>query len=364
MTLPILELRRIDVSADNRTILAIDDFALGAGQSIALVGPNGAGKTTLLHVAALLRPAESGSVVINGQTVTAANARALRRSIAVVFQDSLLFSVSVMANTAAGLRFQGMERKEAESVAREWLRRFGVDHLERRHARGLSGGEASRVVLARAFATSPSLLLLDEPFSALDAPTRATLVPELRRHLQHTGTAAILVSHDLEEAFAFTDRLAVMEHGRLLAEGDAAALVAQPPSRRVAELLAVDNILPATVEEPLPGRCWSLTLESGQRARARASGNLGFKTGDRVVVTFPASSGGILPPGERAPVSWNHLAGTITARTPHRYGWLLSISIPDRVTVLERWTTEKHAWHIGDRVVIAFPIEATAVLPA
>jgi ABC-type sulfate/molybdate transport systems ATPase subunit len=281
----------------------------------------------------------------------------------VVFQESLLFNVSVLDNATAGLRFQGMARKEAESVARAWLSRFGVAHLERRQGRGLSGGEASRVALARAFATAPSLLLLDEPFSSLDAPTRATLVPELRQHLQITGTAAVLVSHDLEEAFAFTDRLAVMEHGRLLAAGNAAVLLARPPSQRVAELLAVDNILPATVVESLPLRRLALTLASGHRLIAHHTSDLEFRCGDDVVVTFPASAGIILSPGALAPDGWNVLTGTIVARTPQRHGWLLSIASPMIVKVLAGWEHVDREWRAGDSVDIAFPPDAVAALP-
>ncbi len=345
-------------------ILDLDHFAVGAGESIALIGPNGAGKTTLLHVAALLRQPESGVVLFNGQQATAANARTFRRSISVVFQESLLFSVSVLTNAAAGLRFQGVGRREAESGARQWLHRFGVEHLQRRQARGLSGGEASRVALARAFATEPSLLLLDEPFAALDAPTRATLLPELRQHLQETGTTAVLVSHDVEEAFAFTDHLAVMEYGRILATGDAAALIAQPPSRRVAELLAVDNILPARVLEVSPSLNLMVATGSGLRLSVRAAPENGFVAGDQVVVTFPASHARILPPGAEGPNGWNAFAGTIAARTPQRYGWLVSVAIPEIVKVLSIGMSDGRAWNVGERVAITLPPDAVAVLPA
>lgn len=364
MTTSILELHQIKVRADSRLILDLDHFAVGSGESIALIGPNGAGKTTLLHVAALLRQPESGAVFINGQYATPANARTLRRSISVVFQEPLLFSVSVLSNAAAGLRFQGAGRQHAESGARLWLRQFGVDHLERRQARSLSGGEGSRVALARAFATTPQLLLLDEPFAALDAPTRAALLPELRQHLQDSGAAAVLVSHDLEEAFAFTQRLAVMDRGQILAIGDAAALIARPPSRRVAELLAVDNILPARVKEVSTPRDLVVATTSGQRLRVRASREHEFVVGQQVVVTFPASTARIVPADASGPTGWCTLVGAISERTPQRYGWLVSVVIPEIVKVLVVGLPEERAWAVGEQVTVTFPLDAAAVLLA
>ena len=364
MTPPHLHLRHVAVRARNQAILDIEQFNVAAGESIALVGPNGAGKTTLLHVAALLLPPDSGEVIIDGERATTANARALRRSISMVFQDSLLFNVSVLDNAAAGLRFQGMARPEAAAVAREWLGRFDVAHLERRQARGLSGGEASRVALARAFATSPSLLLLDEPFSSLDAPTRATLVPELREHIRSTSAAAVLVSHDLEEALGFTDSLAVMEHGRLLARGNAAALMATPPSRRVAELLAIDNILPATVVATLPPQRLILALASGLRLTVCAPHSQDFQVSEAVVIAFSASSAIALPANSSASEGWNVLPGTISASTPQRHGLMLSVAVPEIVNVFVSWPERDRAWALANQVDIALSPGAATILPA
>ena len=247
MTNPVLRLDSVVVRADTGPVLDVDHLAVGPGETLALIGPNGAGKTTLLHVAALLRKPDVGTVTILGQTATTHNAATLRRALSVVFQDPLLFDTRVLANAAAGLRFRGRPRIEAETRARTWLERFGVAHLTNRRARTLSGGEAARVALARAFATEPAMLLLDEPFSALDAPTRSSLLPALRQRLHETGTAAVLVTHDRDEAFAFADRIAVMEAGRIVACGDAPSLIAYPPSHQVALLLGIETILPAQV---------------------------------------------------------------------------------------------------------------------
>jgi tungstate transport system ATP-binding protein len=183
------------------------------------MGPNGAGKSTLLHVAALLRWPETGDVWIDGERATRARARALRRHTAMVLQAPLLFDVSVLANAASGLRFRGVGRREAERRAVAWLERFGVAHLTRQNARRLSGGEARRVSLARAFAVEPEILLLDEPFAALDPQTREALVPELAKRLRETKTAAIIITHDPQEAFTLADRLLILEGGRIASLG-------------------------------------------------------------------------------------------------------------------------------------------------
>jgi ABC-type sulfate/molybdate transport systems ATPase subunit len=151
-----------------------------------------------------------------------------------VFQSPLLFDLGVLDNAASGLRFHGIGRREAQERARTWLARFGVDHLAKRPARSISGGEAQRVALARAFAVEPSLLLLDEPFAALDAPTRADLVPDLVARLHEAGAAAIIVTHDPAEARLLGNRLGVMLDGRIVQIGETADVVARPLTPRVA----------------------------------------------------------------------------------------------------------------------------------
>jgi tungstate transport system ATP-binding protein len=234
---PPLLLRGIEVRRGDRTVLAVPELTVGPGDVLALMGANGAGKSTLLHVAALLRRPNVGEVRIGGEPATRRTSLRLRRRTAMVLQAPLLFDAGVLANAAAGLRFRGVGRWEAERRAAEWLERFGVGHLVDRHARALSGGEAQRVSLARAFAVAPTLLLLDEPFAALDAPTRATLVPALAAQLRETGTAAVIASHDPAETHALADRLAVLVAGRVVQLGPPAAVAARPFDGAVAALL-------------------------------------------------------------------------------------------------------------------------------
>ena len=216
---PALRLDGVRVQYGKRLALQVPDLTVATGEVLAVVGPNGAGKTTLLHVAALLRRPEHGTVWLAGERATLRNARRLRRRTAMVLQSAHLFDVSVLENAALGLRFRGVGRRDAQRQALVWLERFGVAHLAGATARTLSGGEAQRVSLARAFVVEPDLLLLDEPFSSLDAPTRARLVPELALHLREHRVAALVVTHDEQEARTLADRLLVMDTGQIVQDG-------------------------------------------------------------------------------------------------------------------------------------------------
>jgi tungstate transport system ATP-binding protein len=351
------------VHGDAGSLLEVDHFAVVPSETLALVGPNGAGKTTLLHVAALLRRPEAGSVTILGQTATTRNAAILRRVMSVVFQEPLLFDVRVLANAAAGLRFQGRPRVEAETRARTWLERFGVGHVADRQARRLSGGEAARVALARAFATEPVLLLLDEPFSALDAPTRTSVLPALRQRLHETGAAAVLVTHELDEAFAFGDRIAVMDRGRIVACGDPSCLIAYPPSPQAAALLGIETILPGLVVR-IDGEHTVVALQAtGPPLRARTPLPTAAGPEKVVTVTLPAGAVQVLSPGEASAPEWNVLPGTVSAVSSLSSGRRLVVETPAPIVGLVPWHAADRRWAVGDLAVVAFSPESVHIIP-
>jgi molybdate transport system ATP-binding protein len=215
------------------------------GQLVVLVGPNGAGKTTLLRALAGLVPIGEGRVSIDGMVLedTARTIRVPteRRPVGMVFQNYLLFPhLSVIENVAFGLRARGVSRTEARRTAGEWLDRMELSAKAEAKPRSLSGGQSQKVALARALATSPSLLLLDEPLAALDAPTRAAVRRDLRRHLATFEGVRLLVTHDPLEAIALADRILVIEEGRIVQSGDVSEVTARPRSRYVAEFVGVN----------------------------------------------------------------------------------------------------------------------------
>ena len=241
MTPPVLELRDVVVRAGGRTILSVPQLTLASASTTAVLGPNGSGKSTLLRTAAALLTPERGTILLDGAAAARADVRA---ATAAVLQRPLLRRASVRANVESGLRFRGVARDERRRRSQGWVDRLGIGALAARPAHSLSGGEAQRVSLARAFAVSPRVLLLDEPFSALDAPTRGELLADLRETLAATGTAALLVTHDRHEAAAFADRVAILHAGELRQEGPAQHVLDHPADADCARILGFDNVLP------------------------------------------------------------------------------------------------------------------------
>ncbi|HEY3007867.1 MAG TPA: ABC transporter ATP-binding protein [Micromonosporaceae bacterium] len=236
---------------DARLVIDRDGFRLDialsiqAGEVVALLGPNGAGKTTAVRSLAGLTPLTAGHIRIANRVLDDPHGRlwtpSEHRPIGVVFQDYLLFPhLTALDNAAFGPRSHGATRHEARAEAAAWLARVGMAEYARRKPRQLSGGQAQRIALARALAVAPALLLLDEPLAALDARTRLDTRAELHRHLaQHPG-ATLLVTHDPLDALVLADRLVIVEHGRIVQEGDAAAITAQPRTDYVARLVGLN----------------------------------------------------------------------------------------------------------------------------
>ncbi len=247
-----LELRDIVVRRGQTTTLTVERLNVEAGQVLAVLGPNGAGKTTLLQVAGLLLRPARGEVLLDG-VPAGRDALALRRRIAVAMQDALLVEGSVLDNVALGLKLRGVAKREREERAGRWLRRFGIEGVASRPAGKLSGGEAQRASLARAFAVEPELLLLDEPFGGLDQPTRSALLDDLDSVLRETGVATIFVTHDRDEALRLADRVAVVLDGRLRQEGPAATVFGAPADEEVAAFVGVETIVPGRVLEVRDG---------------------------------------------------------------------------------------------------------------
>src|ERR1700676_180770 len=211
------------------------------GDFVALLGPSGCGKTTLLRVIAGLEYADAGSVVLNGEDVAAVGAR--ERQVGFVFQHYALFRhITVFENVAFGLRVKPRKERPSEAVIREkvheLLKLVQLDWRAQRFPSELSGGQRQRIALARALAVEPKVLLLDEPFGALDAKVRKELRAWLRKIHDHAGVTTVFVTHDQEEAFAIADLVAVMNNGRIEQYGAPADVRRDPKSAFVSEFLS------------------------------------------------------------------------------------------------------------------------------
>jgi ABC-type Fe3+/spermidine/putrescine transport system ATPase subunit len=218
--------------------LAVDgvSFRAADGEIVALLGPSGCGKTTTLRLIAGFEKLEAGRIVVAGSDIM--HLPPFRRDIGVVFQDYALFPhMTVAQNVDYGMRQHGRPRQEREQRRRELLRLVRLEGLEERRPAALSGGQQQRVALARALAISPKLLLLDEPLSNLDAKLREALRIELREILRAVGMTTLMVTHDQAEAIGIADRIALMNHGRIVQIGAAREIYEEPATRFVAEFV-------------------------------------------------------------------------------------------------------------------------------
>jgi ABC-type sugar transport system ATPase subunit len=233
----LVQVRGLRVRRGGLPVLEVDSLDVQQGEVLALVGPNGAGKTTLLLTLARLLGTQEGDIIFQGRRLSQWKMVEYRRKMALVFQVPLLLDMSVLDNVAMGLRFRGVARAETRDRVQTWLGRLGIESLARRRAGELSGGEAQRVSLARAFVLEPELLLLDEPFPSLDPPTRQRLLDDLDRLLKQARCTTVLVTHNLKEAASLGDRVAVVVGGRLRQVGPASRVKGRPADEDVAAFL-------------------------------------------------------------------------------------------------------------------------------
>ncbi len=220
------------------------DLAIAEGELVTVLGPSGCGKTTLLRLIAGFEVPDDGAVVVAGETVAGPGCWVPpeRRRIGMVFQDYALFPhLRVRGNVAFGLVRHATE--DRDRLTQRTLELVGLQHKADRYPHELSGGERQRVALARALAPEPAIVLLDEPFSSLDATLRADLRREVELILREAGAAALLVTHDQEEALALGDRLAVMRAGKIVQVGRPEEVYARPAGRWAAQFVGEVNVL-------------------------------------------------------------------------------------------------------------------------
>ena len=229
---------------NNRILLNIDKFSLGASEVVSILGANGVGKSTLLRVLAGIESFDEGILRLFGEKILADNDKkipskclTLRRRISLVLQKPYLLDIPVIDNVCTGLIFRGRSKEQARETASLWLDTFKVGHLADRNGHELSGGEAQRVSLARSFAVSPEVLLLDEPFSQLDQPARSSLMETLLAVIKEQKQSVILVTHERREAKVFASRVAVMGHGTILQDGPISEVFDNPCCDEVASFV-------------------------------------------------------------------------------------------------------------------------------
>ncbi|AXQ28919.1 putative 2-aminoethylphosphonate ABC transporter ATP-binding protein [Solimonas sp. K1W22B-7] len=249
MSETILNIRGLHKRYGQATALRDIDLDVRAGEFVCFLGPSGCGKTTLLRAIAGLDPQTSGTIQLYQQDISRRPPE--QRGFGIVFQSYALFpNLSVLDNVTYGLVGKGLPRARREARGRELLSLVGLAGFDAKYPGQCSGGQQQRIALARALAPEPSLLLLDEPLSALDAKVRVHLRSEIKALQEKLGVTTIMVTHDQEEALTMADRIVVMDHGAIEQVGTPQDIYERPASRFVAEFVGAMNFLPARVLRP------------------------------------------------------------------------------------------------------------------
>jgi spermidine/putrescine transport system ATP-binding protein len=263
-----VELRKVTKEFQKFTAVSDVSLSIRSGEFITLLGPSGCGKTTLLRMISGFEFPTRGDILLAGQNVT--SVPPYRRDVNQVFQSYALFPhLTVRENIGFGLKMKKVPKSEAEERIRGAIAMVSLEGFEERKPSQLSGGQRQRVALARAIVCRPKVLLLDEPLSALDAKLRHAMQVELKRLQQKLGITFIFVTHDQEEALTMSDRIAVINKGRIEQLGDASAIYHQPKTTFVANFIGQANILEATVQARL-GRTAKVALKGGLELAVRA----------------------------------------------------------------------------------------------
>jgi spermidine/putrescine transport system ATP-binding protein len=269
------ELRIEHVTKRFGAVTAVDDvdLTIGAGEFFSLLGPSGCGKTTTLRLVAGFEQPSAGRILVGGDDLTPR--RPAKRPLNMVFQDYALFPhLTVAENIAFGLRIKHLSRHEQAERITDALRTMRLEGMEERRPAQLSGGQRQRVALARALVNRPRALLLDEPLGALDLQLRKQMQTELRRIHQQTATTFLYVTHDQEEALTMSDRIAVMQDGRVEQLAEPRALYERPTSAFVADFIGTSNLMVMADPQYHDG-VFTTRIGEGQRLTATAPSGIG-----------------------------------------------------------------------------------------
>lgn len=335
-------------------VVAVDhiDLEIQGGEFFSLLGPSGCGKTTTLRLIAGFERPDAGAIFLDGENM--ADTPPHKRPVNTVFQSYALFPhLSVGENVGFGLRYLSLSKAEAAARVGEALELVRLGGLQNRKPTQLSGGQQQRVALARSLVLNPSVLLLDEPLGALDAKLRKALQIELKSLQEEVGITFIYVTHDQEEALTMSDRLAVMNHGRVEQIGTPSAVYEEPETAYIAEFLGVSNLMPATVVE----KGETCTVQVGE-SLLRASGGNGHLSGPVSVCIRPERI-------ELDAVAGDNVIGGVVDRVVY-VGPVLQVLVDvpgaGEIQVSVPNTGTAHQYPRGAQINIRFPVDALRIL--
>lgn len=348
-----LIVRNVSKQFGPTTVLDRVDLTIRRGELVTLLGPSGCGKTTLLRLIAGLAQPDQGQVELAGRDIT--HVPPHRRNVGVVFQSYALFPhLTVAGNVAFGLKVRGRPKAEIDAAVDRALSLVKLQHLGRRRISALSGGQQQRVALARAIAVEPDVLLFDEALSALDRKLREEMQVELRRLLQDVRATAIFVTHDQEEALTMSDRVAVMNQGRIEQVDEPRTIYARPASLFALNFVGLSTRIAGTVVDSHDGR---VDVDTGV-GRLSAIGN--FQAGSPVVVAArPEHLRPIATPDANA------VSGRVNSVVFQGSRTLVEVDAGQGESLLAELSGRDAAMpRVDDEIRLAWPIAETFAFPA
>lgn len=368
-----MKLQLAGVTKHYPEVTAVEELSFGVdeGEFLTLLGPSGSGKTTTLMLIAGFIAPDRGQVYLNGRDVT--NLPEFKRNIGVVFQNYALFPhMTVERNVAFPLRMRQVPKPEIEAKVRRALKSVGLTQHNNRYPRQLSGGQLQRVALARALVFDPPVLLMDEPLGSLDRKLRDQMQVEFKRIQRELNVTVVYVTHDQEEALAMSDRIVLMNHGRVEQIGAASDLYERPASRFVADFIGEANFLDGRIVERDPRNGIAIGIARGQMIKSRAD----FAVGSSVILAVRPERIGIVAesdgPGSAEGGSYfeNQLRGVMieevyTGATV-KYTVALDGEMGSFLVRHQKQSGEGGRRHIGrrDRVVLHWRPDDTIVMRA
>jgi len=357
-----MQIRIIDLTKRFGTLEAVSHVSLeiGDGELFTLLGPSGCGKSTLLRLIGGFYVPDTGGIYFNGRLVNPIPP--YQRNIGMVFQNYALWPhMTVWQNVAYGLKVRRLPGQEIQERVSEGLRKVNLTGLEDRYPGQLSGGQQQRVALARALVLNPELLLLDEPLSNLDAKIRVAVRSEIRKLQKELGITTIYVTHDQEEALSLSDRIAVLNQGKLFQIGTPRELYEEPATPFVADFIGVNNLIPGTVAGERDGLLRVQTALGELQALRRP----GLKPSDRCLLAVRPENASLALAGREGPgenrvsgkiVFASYLGNTLRYDVEAAGGTLLKVDIRDP------WHHER--LEVGVSVTVLFPAGSTLPIPA
>jgi spermidine/putrescine ABC transporter ATP-binding subunit len=355
-----LELRAVRKSFGRTVAVAGIDLAVARAEFVGLLGPSGCGKTTTLRIVAGFERPDAGEVLVGARPIT--HLAPYRRDIGIVFQHYALFPhMTVADNVGYGLRVRGRPREEIGRRVGEALDLVRLRGLEGRYPRQLSGGQQQRVALARAIVIQPSVLLLDEPLSNLDAKLRQEMRSELRQLQRRLGIATIFVTHDQDEALAMADRIVVMNEGRVEQVGTAEEIYSRPRTRFVGSFIGSCNFLSGDL---VPGADGAILFCSDRLTAAVVADGPGAAPGARGTLAVRPEAIHLLGPDEAVPGGLNAAPGRVQEVTylgAARH-YRVALDTGHELSVVQQ-NTGRPAPRPGAPVVAAWAPEAGAFQP-